>query len=139
MKLTSKQEKFAELVASGEGQSEAYRKAYDTQNMNDNVISVEASRLMENPKITLRINELREPVITKTHKALENILAELDELKQAAMAKEQYSTAVNAVMGQAKLLGLDKQVIEGAVTVLTMPMVEKDGKPLIYNIGKDIK
>lgn len=139
MKLTFKQEKFAELVASSEGQSEAYRKAYDAQNMNDNVISVEASRLMENPKITLRIKELRGPVITKTHKALEILLAELDELKKAAMAKEQYSTAVNAVMGQAKLLGLDKQVIEGAVTVVTMPMVIKDGKPLIYNIGKNLK
>lgn len=112
MKLTNKQEKFAELIASGEGQSEAYRKAYDAQAMNDNVISVEASKLMANPKITLRIKELREPVINKTHKTLENLLAELDELKQAAMAKEQYSTAVNAVMGQAKLLGLDKNIVE---------------------------
>ena len=136
MKLTNKQEKMAQLVASGENQSDAYRQAYDAQGMPSNQVWVRASEVMANSKVLVRINELREPVITKTHKALENILAELDELKQAAVLKQQYSTAVAAVMGQAKLLGYDKNINEGEVKITVMTMVQKDGKPLKYNIGK---
>ena len=37
-KLTSKQEKFAQTIASGKSQSEAYRMAYNADNMKEETI-----------------------------------------------------------------------------------------------------
>lgn len=59
MRLTSKQESFAQCVAKGMTQSDAYRAAYSTKNMSDNSIHVNASKLMSNAKVSLRVAELR--------------------------------------------------------------------------------
>lgn len=60
--LTAKQEKFVQNIVKGMSQIDAYKDAYDTKRMSDNAISVEASRLMQNPKITLRQKELVDAV-----------------------------------------------------------------------------
>ena len=57
--LTEQQEKFCLNIASGMNQTAAYKDAYNSQNMKIEAIYVEASRLMDNPKIILRIEELR--------------------------------------------------------------------------------
>ena len=44
--LTSKQEKFAQVVASGKSQAEAYRTSYNTKNMKDETVWARASELM---------------------------------------------------------------------------------------------
>ena len=54
-KLTPKQEAFAMAYVECGNASNAYRMAYDVnENTSDNSISVEASKLRNNPKITLR-------------------------------------------------------------------------------------
>ena len=55
----SKEELFAQEVASGATQSAAYRKHYDADGMQANSIHVEASRLRNKPKVSLRIDELK--------------------------------------------------------------------------------
>lgn len=60
MMLTQKQEEFAKCIVEGMSQIDAYKKAYNAEGMTDNSISREASLLMDNPKITQRIKELRD-------------------------------------------------------------------------------
>ena len=58
--LTSKQEKFSQLVVKYGNQSKAYREAYDVkESTKDTSINVSASKLMTDPNIMLRVEELR--------------------------------------------------------------------------------
>jgi|DEB0MinimDraft_3_1074331.scaffolds.fasta_scaffold02328_2 phage terminase small subunit len=59
MALTAKQEAFAQAIASGMTQADAYRSAYSASKMGDGALHVEASKLMDNPKIALRLSELQ--------------------------------------------------------------------------------
>jgi hypothetical protein len=63
--LTAKQEAFAQGIADGLGQADAYRAAYDAEGMKDNTIYPHASKLMKNDKVRTRITELRESVQEK--------------------------------------------------------------------------
>lgn len=62
--LTPKQEKFVQGIIEGKSQADAYRSAYSAKNMSDNAIYREASLLMSSPKITQRLNELRNDMMT---------------------------------------------------------------------------
>lgn len=65
MTLTAKQEAFAQGIADGLDQASAYRAAYDAENMSDPAIYVEASRIMDNPKVALRVKELKDALAEK--------------------------------------------------------------------------
>lgn len=58
--LTPKQELFAQKIAEGMSQADAYRSAYSCKNMSDNAIYREASLLAENPKVAQRLREIRD-------------------------------------------------------------------------------
>lgn len=60
--LTPKQEKFVQGIVDGKTQTDAYKSAYNTAKMSDSSIYQEASRLMGNPQISARINELRQRI-----------------------------------------------------------------------------
>lgn len=124
MALTPKQENFCLAYLETGNASEAYRRAYDVKSMSANAIGVEAFKLLENPKITLRLSELRKPIIQRHNVTVDSLIAELEEARKLAMAIEAMAPAVSAIMGKAKLCGLDKQVIEhrgdvpvGSVTI----------------------
>ena len=60
-KLTDKQEKFAQLVVKLGNQSEAYRQAYDVkETTTTESVNVQASALMSDLNISLRVEELRD-------------------------------------------------------------------------------
>jgi uncharacterized protein YmfQ (DUF2313 family) len=60
-KLTDKQEKFAQSVVKLGNQSEAYRQAYDVKETTTiESVNVQASVLMSDLNISLRVEELRE-------------------------------------------------------------------------------
>ena len=65
VKLTAKQEAFCQGIADGLGQADAYRSAYDAEDMKENSVYVNASKLMKNAKVTQRIKELRASVEEK--------------------------------------------------------------------------
>ena len=65
VKLTAKQEAFAQGIADGLGQADAYRMAYDSNTASDGSIYVQASNLMKNSKVALRIDELKSQVVEK--------------------------------------------------------------------------
>ena len=64
--LTEKQEKFVRSLVEGMTQADAYRSAYNTKNMSDNAVYVEASKLLDNPKVALRLQELRSNLENKS-------------------------------------------------------------------------
>lgn len=114
MKLTPKQEKFAQVYVETSNASEAYRQAYDASKMKQESIAVNASKLLANTNVTLRVQTIREELAKESQIGLKQLLEELEQARQAALTAEspQSSAAVAATMGKAKLLGLDKQIID---------------------------
>ena len=64
-KLTAKQEAFAQGIADGLGQADAYRMAYDAEGMKDNTIYSKASVLMSDGKVAARVAELKSLIVDK--------------------------------------------------------------------------
>ena len=65
MALTAKQEAFAQAVASGMSQSDAYRAAYDASRTKSESVNVNASKMMAGAKVSLRVAELRKELESK--------------------------------------------------------------------------
>lgn len=136
MILTIKQEAFCQAYIETGNASEAYRSSYAAENMKPDAIHVQASKLLDNPKIALRVAELRGEIKERHSVTVDSLLAELEEARQAALTAEtpQSSAAVAATLGKAKLTGLDKQIIEhtgpggGAIQIETSPMSTLFGK-----------
>jgi phage terminase small subunit len=63
--MTPKQEKFAQCIADGMNQADAYRAAYDASNMKDSSIYVNASKLLSDTKVAQRVKELKEQLSSK--------------------------------------------------------------------------
>lgn len=123
--LTGKQEKFAQAFVETGDASEAYRQAYDTSNMSATTVNRKAHECKEHGKISARVEQLRAKHAKRHNVTVDSLVAELEEIKRIALEAEtpQTSAAVSAVMGKAKLTGLDKQVVEmtGVVNVAISP------------------
>jgi hypothetical protein len=78
MALTAKQEAFAQAVAGGMTQADAYRASYDCENSSEQVIHNEASLLMQNREIAVRVTSLKEAI------AIEAIWTRLDSVRTLA-------------------------------------------------------
>lgn len=59
MHLTLKQETFCQAIGDGMNKLAAYRLAYNADGMKDSVTSVEASKLLKNPKVARRLTEMK--------------------------------------------------------------------------------
>lgn len=65
MNLTPKQEAFAQNIASGMTQADAYRAAYSAGQMKDATVWRNASALISNNKVATRVAEIRKPLEEK--------------------------------------------------------------------------
>ena len=63
--LTPKREKFCQEMAKLGNQRQAYKKAYNCENMKDETIDVRASELMRDGKVMVRLKELAEEMKNK--------------------------------------------------------------------------
>ena len=63
--MTPKQEHFAQCIADGMTQADAYRTAYSASKMSAGALHVEASKLLDNPKVSLRVQELKAKLSAK--------------------------------------------------------------------------
>lgn len=119
--LTGKQEKFAQVFVETGDASEAYRQSYDTSKMSAPTINRKAHDCKSHGKISARVEQLRQIHAKRHNVTVDSLIAELEDIKQIALSADtpQTSAAVSAVMGKAKLTGLDKQVFEmtGVVNV----------------------
>ncbi|HGN1932015.1 TPA: terminase small subunit [Providencia rettgeri] len=115
MALTLKQEAFCQAYIENKGNaSEAYRAAYAADKMKPETVTKRASELLSNGDVTGRISELRGEHRKRHNLTVDDLLKELEEARRAALTAEtpQSAAAVGATMGKAKLLGLDKVVVD---------------------------
>ena len=106
--LTIKQEAFCQAyIQNGGNASEAYRSAYDAENMKSESVNVNASKLLASAKVALRVSELRTAIEKRNEITIDDLINELEEARSQAigLSTPQLSVAVSATMGKAKMLG----------------------------------
>lgn len=113
-RFTDKMEAFCLAYVETGNASEAYRRTYNVTKMAEKTVQREGWNLFQRPQVQERLAELREVVMDRHQITVDTLLAELEEARKAALDAEtpQTSAAVSATMGKAKLLGLDKKIIE---------------------------
>ena len=105
-KLTPKQEKFAKLYVELSNASEAYRRAYDVNGNSDNAIHVAASRLLDNAKVALRVNQIQVKLQDKHDVTMDSLTTEYEEARALADRIDDPKSMVAATTGKAKLHGM---------------------------------
>lgn len=122
-KLTPKQEGFClDYIATGNA-SEAYRRNYDCGKMKETTIGRTAKEVLDNHKITARIEELRKPIREKAGLTLEEHLQTLKNLRDKADKAGQFTAAITAETNRGKASGLyvdkseNKTTFDGSLTV----------------------
>lgn len=78
--LTPKQELFAQKYIETGVASEAYRQAYATENMMAKTVWEEASRLLADPKVSARVNELKALHLKKHEVTIDRVVREYAKL-----------------------------------------------------------
>lgn len=124
--FSDKMEKFCLAYVETANAAESYRIAYNTENMATATIGREGYNTLQKPQVQARLEELRKKVMERHEITVDTLLAELEEARKAALGAEtpQTSAAVSATMGKAKLLGLDKKIVE---------LTGKNGTPIQTN------
>jgi phage terminase small subunit len=118
--MTPKQEAFAQAVASGINQSDAYRQAYNAKGKASG-INVSACKLMANPNVAQRVAEIRAKGAERAAMTLEGHLEALAELRDRADAARQFSAAIAAEIARGKASGVHVEKSEHAVTMKELP------------------
>lgn len=107
--LTEKQQSFVLAYLETGNAAESYRRSYDVdENARDSWIYVEAAQLLDNPKIALRLEEVRDEA---KRLSIYNTLSAMEEYEAARKLAEDEknpSAMVAAIGGKVKLFGLDK-------------------------------
>lgn len=114
-KLTPREEKFAQGVADGMSQADAYRQANpNAAKWKDATIWKRASEMMARGEVSGRVAEIQAEHAKRHEITVDSLLDELEEARTVALGalNPQSSAAVAATMGKARLLGLDKQITE---------------------------
>ena len=73
-KLTDKQEEYKNNRIKGMGVSASYKAAYDAEGMTDQVVSIEANKLEQDPRIAIDIAKARKSVTDKVLVTVEDVV-----------------------------------------------------------------
>lgn len=106
MKLTLKQERFCQAYMETGNASEAYRRAYNTETMQDSTVNERACRMVKECKISARLDELKAEVAKKNEITLAEIVEDLRKACALAESAEKGMDLGNLAMHKAKLAGL---------------------------------
>ena len=116
MALTPKQEAFCLAYLETGNASEAYRRAYDAENMKPESINRKAKDVIDNVKIAARIEALRKPALKRAQMTLEGHLADLQMLRDKALEADQFSAAISAEIARGKASGVHVEKSEQHLT-----------------------
>ena len=94
-KLTHKQQTFCKEIVLGATQSDAYRKAYDAENMTDKSIHELSSVLAAGIKVASRIEELREEYSTFLNYDAKAHFEDMDRMREIALVPMGESGNIN--------------------------------------------
>ena len=132
MSLTTKQEIFVQRLIEGYSQREAYKFAYNCEKMKDTTIDVEASKLLSNPKVSIRYEELKNELKQKMFYTVEKANDDLEWIKLKAKEDIEYrgikqanaTTYLGAVKQQIDLNGITiKEAKEDVDNVIKFEIV----------------
>ena len=113
MTLTAKQEVFAQSVANGMSQADAYRVAYDAYGMKPEVLYVSASKLAADAKVSIRVAEL-----------------------QAALADKQLWTRIDSVTELADIArGVESKVTDKIAAIKELNLMHGFNAPTKVELG----
>lgn len=129
-RLTAKQQKFVNEICKGVKPSQAYINSYGKNNSTLKTISVEASRLLKNPNVSLAIDENYKKIQEKFSYSREESFRKIQEIQQKAFEYRQEAVTK-----------------DGAVVVLNNPDLrtalkaeELKGKLVnLYSDGKNVE
>jgi len=119
--INTKHEKFCQAWHETGIKSGAYRESHpQSKKWKDETVHNKASALSRNLQVLARFEELQEQALKSHNVTIASLLKELEEARSIALAAEtpQASAAVSATLGKAKLVGLDKQIIEKTIKVI---------------------
>jgi hypothetical protein len=85
MALTQKQERFVQGLFCGLSQRKAYKQAFDTENMADNVIDNKACELAKSNEIRVRLEEMNAPIIEETGWNKKKLIEKFAEIGEKCM------------------------------------------------------
>ena len=103
MSLTVKQEIFVQRLIEGYSQREAYKFAYDCDNMKDETIDTRASRLLKECKVSARYEELKNELKQKMFYTVEKAN---EDLEYRGIKQANATTYLGAVKQQIDLNGI---------------------------------
>lgn len=139
-RATEKQRAFAHAYVLGENAgkpSACYKEAYDAEKMSPAGIAVEASKLLDNPKVTAIVEDLRDRQRKRSNMTLDDMRVLMVEAVQ--MAKEQKNPGVLAqnVEKLAKLCGLWTDKAEVQQTTLSPEQAKPDAAELLRKVQRN--
>jgi len=140
-KLTTKQELFVQGLISGLSQREAYKRAYDCENMKDTTIDVKASQMFAQDKIRIRHNELldehKKRALWTRERSINELIWLQEQSKQDIERIGVKQANSNAFLGAIKELNLledlypkdkkEENTQENEIADMLRKMVTKDG------------
>ena len=122
MKLTAKQELFAQCIADGMKQADAFRKAYDAQKMQPSTIWEKASRISSDSKVSARIAELKEALQAKGLWTRQKSVEALSDIAGTGRAMEVVAAVkeLNSMHGFNEPAKLDVRVSVGRIELVAL-------------------
>lgn len=105
--LTPKQEKFIQNIVSGMTQRQAYKEAYDAENMKDETIDTQACLLFNDQKVTKRYRELMDKLEDE---------AVMTAIEKRKMLKEMAKDINNSVTDRIKAIDTDNKMCGEYIT-----------------------
>jgi len=136
MPLTPKQEKFAQAWHATGNKSEAYRQAYNCENMSDEAIKVEANKVSGNPNVSLTFAELQKAAQKRNNVTVDTVSQMYLKAWKLAEEIKNPSAMVSAAGGMARLHGLnapDKQHVDHSSTDGTMHPTTIELVPYVHS------
>ena len=126
-KLTSKQLRFCDAIISGLNQTDAYKAAYDTENMLPATISNNAYMLMNHSDITANIQAQRDSILASVTLTKERAISEA--MTNLSMARDlaQIGPANQSLKLAAEFSGLTQSVQSSAQLVTQVTVVLNRG------------
>ncbi len=125
--LTPKQIHFCQAVVSGCTMSDAYREAYNADNMKPASIHREASVLMSNPTVTQRVERLQRQkdraVVATSVSDRERVLTKLRSLMDSAKTE---SVQLGAAVALGKTIALFTDVTEDRSVELDIDTIDRE-------------
>ena len=103
---TIKQEAFAHAYVETGNASEAYRRAYDAENMSADCLHVQACELLQNSKVSVIVNSLKEELRRNSAVTIDSLSKQLESARLQAEELSNPSAQVSAITMVAKLHGL---------------------------------